>query len=41
MQKCLCLYEHITDHFASFVSFEVCVDLSSALSLGNYLILTL
>ena len=35
------LYEHITDHFVCFVSFEVCVDLSLALSLGNFLILTL
>ena len=41
VQDCLCLYGHITDHFVSFVSFEFCVDLSSALSLGNFLILTL
>ena len=41
MQNCLCLYEHITNHFVCFVSFEVCVDLSSALSSGNFLILTL
>ena len=36
--KFLCLYEHITDHFVCFVSCVVCVDLSSALSLGNFLI---
>ena len=39
--KCLCLYEHITDHFVCFSSFEVWVVLSSALSFGNFLILTL
>ena len=41
MQKCLCLYEHITDDLVCFVSFEVWVNLSSALSFGNFLILTL
>ena len=41
MQNCLCLYEPITDHFVCFGAFAVCVDLSSALSLGNFLILTL
>ena len=41
MQNYLCLHEYITDHFVCFVTFAVCVDLSLALSLGNFLILTL